>query len=49
MVLVTCIVFALLSAKAGIINAVIKQFGGKDINWYIMVDYWPVILTIVHV
>ena len=48
-VIVAFMAYSLLSPGYGVINAVIKAFGGEPINWYNEPKYWPLILTIVHV
>lgn len=48
-VVVSYLVFALLSSESGFINnTVIKLFGGDPVSWYTEPKYWPVILVIVH-
>ncbi|MNO29447.1 putative multiple-sugar transport system permease YteP [compost metagenome] len=50
MVIVSYLVFALLSADTGFINkTVLPWFGIEDgIMWYSEAKYWPVILSLVH-
>ena len=49
-VVVSYLVFALLSSETGFINnTVIKFFGGEPISWYTQPKYWPFILVIVHI
>ncbi len=45
-VLISYIVFTLLSHEYGIVNNVIKDFGGEAIKWYNEPKYWPTILLI---
>lgn len=49
MVIVAFIVYAILSPTYGLLNQVIKLFGGDPVNWYSDPKYWPVILTLTHV
>ena len=44
-VLVAYIGFALLSHEQGIFNSILKQLGGKTVEWYAETKYWPAILT----
>ena len=44
-VVIAYIVYALLSYDSGLINSVIRSFGGKPILWYNTPKYWPCILT----
>lgn len=47
-VVIAYIVYALLSYDSGLINSVIRSFGGKGILWYNTPKYWPFILTFTH-
>lgn len=47
-VLVSYIVFALLSHEYGIVNRVIELFGGNPIQWYDTPIYWKVILPVAY-
>jgi len=47
-VLVSYIVFALLSHEYGIVNKIIEMFGGTAIQWYSTPIYWKVILPFVY-
>lgn len=47
-VLVSYIVFALLSHEYGIVNRIIEWFGGEAIQWYDTPIYWQFILPIVY-
>lgn len=47
-VAVSYIVYVLLDYDKGIINQIIRFFGGNDISWYTEPGYWPVILTLVQ-
>ena len=42
------IVYAFLSPETGLLNAVIKSFGGEPISWYSKKEAWPFILVIVQ-
>ncbi len=46
MVVVSYIVFAMLSTDAGFINKTL--LGGQRLNWYMTPKYWPYILAIVY-
>ena len=48
MVIVAYIVYAFLSPETGLLNAVIKSFGGEPISWYSKKEAWPFILVIVQ-
>lgn len=48
MVIVSYIVYAFLSPETGLLNAVIKSFGGEPISWYSKKEAWPFILVIVQ-
>ncbi len=47
-VIVSFIVYALLSPSYGAINQIIVALGGTKVQWYTEPEYWPAILTIVH-
>ncbi len=48
-VVVSYIVYALLSTETGVINNTLRApFGLNKINWYTQPKYWPVILTLVY-
>ena len=47
--IVAFIVYAILSPSYGLLNSIIKFFGGKPIAWYSEPKYWPWILTITHI
>lgn len=48
-VAVSYIVYGLLDTEKGIINQAVRFFGGENIPWYTIPEYWPVILLIVRV
>ena len=49
-VVVSYLVFALLSSETGFINnTILKAFGADPISWYTEPKYWPFILVIVHI
>ncbi len=48
MVIVSYILYAFLSPETGLLNAVIKSFGGEPISWYSKKEAWPFILVIVQ-
>lgn len=47
-VVVAYLVFAYMAPETGLINSIIKAFGGKGIKWYSEAKYWPFILTFVN-
>ncbi|MBQ9965505.1 MAG: sugar ABC transporter permease [Clostridia bacterium] len=47
-VLISYIVFTLLSHEYGILNNVIEGFGGEAVKWYNEPKYWPAILLITN-
>ena len=48
-VVVSYFVYAFLVTDKGLLNSIIRFFGGENIGWYTNGKYWPVILTIMHV
>ncbi|MDE7260989.1 MAG: ABC transporter permease subunit [Oscillospiraceae bacterium] len=48
-VVVSYFVYAFLITDKGLLNAVIRFFGGENINWYFEPKYWPWILIIMHI
>ncbi|MCR2803823.1 ABC transporter permease [Paenibacillus soyae] len=50
MILVSYLVYALLSPQSGFMNkTILPMFGLDPISWYLESKYWPYILTIVHI
>lgn len=49
MVIIAFIVYSILSPSYGLLNQIIKLFGGSPVNWYSNPKYWPVILTLTHI
>lgn len=45
-VLVSYVVYALLSPEAGVVNAIIRRMGGENQNWYATPKIWPLVLTV---
>ena len=48
-VVVSYLVYALLSSDTGLINELIKKLGGTPVNWYQTKTWWPLILTICNI
>lgn len=48
-VVVSYFVYAFLVTDKGLLNAIIRAFGGKNIPWYTTGKYWPYILVFMHV
>lgn len=48
-VIVSYIVYAILSPSYGVANQLITALGGTKIQWYSEPQYWPLILSITHV
>lgn len=48
-VVVAYFVYAFLVTDKGLANAIIRLFGGKNVNWYFEPDVWPAILIFMHV
>jgi len=48
-VVVSYFVYAFLVTDKGLLNAIIRAFGGKNIGWYTKGKYWPFILVFMHV
>lgn len=50
MILVSYLVFAMLSSETGFVNkTLLPMFGLEPISWYLQPEYWPYILTVVHI
>lgn len=50
MVIVSYLAFALLSAETGFMNkTILPMLGLNEISWYTESQYWPFILTVIHV
>lgn len=47
-VIISFMVYALLSPSYGVLNQIIQAFGGQSVQWYSEPKYWPAILTLVH-
>lgn len=47
-VVVSYFVFAFLNPDKGLLNAILRMFGGEKIMWYSKPQYWPVILTVMQ-
>ena len=48
-IIISFIVYAVLSPSYGVLNQIIEGFGGEGMKWYSEAKYWPFILTIVHI
>lgn len=48
-VAVSYIVYGLLDTEKGIVNQIIRFFGGDNVSWYTSPGYWPVILLLVRI
>lgn len=48
-VVVSYFVYAFLITDKGLLNSVIRFFGGQNINWYFEPKYWPFILLVMHI
>ena len=48
-VVISYFVYAFLVTDKGLLNAIIRAFGGEKINWYFEPKYWPAILIFMHV
>lgn len=49
-VVVSYLVFALLSSETGFVNnTILKAMGKEPVSWYTEPKYWPAILVIVHI
>lgn len=48
-VVISYFVYAFLVTDKGLLNSIIRAFGGKNINWYFEPKYWPFILTFMHI
>lgn len=48
-VVISYFVYAFLVTDKGLLNALIRQFGGENVPWYSTPAAWPFILTIMHI
>lgn len=48
-IIVAFMSYSILSPSYGVLNSVITFFGGDAVQWYNEPQYWPIILTIVHI
>ena len=48
-VVISYFVYAFLITDKGLLNSIIRFFGGSNINWYFEAKYWPYILVIMHI
>jgi len=48
-VVVSYFVYAFLVTDKGLLNSLIRSFGGEAINWYSEPKYWPAILVFMHI
>lgn len=48
-IIVSYLVYGLLSPSYGVINQVIVAMGGDKVSWYAEPSAWPIILTLTHV
>lgn len=48
-IIISFIVYSVLSPSYGVLNQLIQAFGGEGIKWYSEAKYWPVILTVVQI
>lgn len=48
-VVVSYFVYAFLVTDKGLLNSLIRLFGGSNINWYFEPKYWPYILVFMHI
>jgi putative aldouronate transport system permease protein len=44
-VVVSYFVFAFLNTDRGLLNSIVKLFGGEKVNWYATPQYWPFFFT----
>lgn len=47
-VVISYAVFAFLSPDKGLINQIVKSFGGHNINWYTNKSWWPLFLVVIN-
>lgn len=48
-VVVSYFVYAFLVTDKGLLNAIVRAFGGENIQWYASPKYWPAIMIIMHI
>lgn len=47
-VVISYLVFALLSSDMGFINGILVKFGKERVNWYVDPKFWPLIIILVN-
>ncbi len=45
-VVISYFVFAFLNTDRGLLNSIVKLFGGEKVNWYATPTYWPFFFTL---
>lgn len=48
-VVVSYFVYAFLVTDKGLLNSVIRFFGGENVAWYSSPQYWPIIIVVMHI
>ncbi len=48
-VVVSYFVYAFLVTDKGLLNSIIRAFGGENVPWYSAPEYWPAIIIVMHV
>lgn len=48
-IIVSFITYSILSPSYGVLNSLIVALGGEGIQWYNEPQYWPAIITIIHI
>jgi len=48
-VVISYFVYAFLVTDKGLLNSMIRSFGGENIPWYSSPQYWPAIIIIMHI
>ncbi|MNO34988.1 putative multiple-sugar transport system permease YteP [compost metagenome] len=48
-IVISYVIYALLSKDMGIINQIFNKLGLESMNWFTEPNYWPAMLTITHV
>ena len=48
-VVVSYFVYAFLVTDKGLLNSIIRSFGGENVPWYSAPEYWPAIIIVMHV
>lgn len=48
-IVIAYMAYGFLNPTRGILNEIIKHFGGTEVSWYTEPAYWPAIITVVYI